>query len=190
MAADCIVAATDALVVAHAEVWTAAAFDDLVTGARRRLAADASSALHLAARIAVAADAVRARLDRLVTDELRPSVDDMRAQLDRLVRAGFVTATGLDRLPDVERYVEAIARRAAKLPEDPRRDRQRMAEVVALENRYRAILERQSRGRVPEDVVDAGWLLEELRVGTFAQSMGTARPVSPQRVAKALAALA
>ena len=133
---------------------------------------------------------MRARLDRLVTDELRPSVDDMRAQLDRLVRPGFVTATGLDRLPDVERYVEAIARRAAKLPEDPRRDRQRMAEVVALENRYRAILERQSRGRVPEDVVDAGWLLEELRVGTFAQSMGTARPVSPQRVAKALAALA
>ncbi len=189
LAADCIGAATDALVVEHGEVWTAAAFDDLVGEARRRLAPDASRALHVAARILVSAHAVRATLDRLVTDELRPSVDDMRAHLDRLVRPGFVTATGLDRLADVERYVEAIGRRAAKLPEDPRRDRQRMAEVVALEKRYRAILDRQPRGRVSEDVVDAGWLLEELRVGTFAQSMRTARPVSPQRVAKALAAL-
>ena len=64
-----------------------------------------------------------------------------------------------------------------------------MAEVVALESRYRAILERQPRGRVPADVVDAGWLLEELRVGTFAQAIRTARPVSAQRVAKVLGAL-
>ena len=64
-----------------------------------------------------------------------------------------------------------------------------MAEIVALEDRYRAVLARQPRGRVPADVVEAGWLLEELRVGTFAQSIRTARPVSAQRVAKVLAAL-
>jgi len=114
----------------------------------------------------------------------------MRAQLDRLVRPGFVTATGTARLADVDRYVAAVGRRADRLPEDPRRDRQRMAEVVALEQRYRAILGRQPRGRIPAAVIDAGWLLEELRVGVFAQSLGTSRPVSPQRVAKALAALA
>jgi ATP-dependent helicase HrpA len=170
-------------------VWTKAEFDVLVAEARRRLVADAAAALDVAARIVESAGSVRATLDRLVTDELRPSVDDMRAQLDRLVRPGFVISTGLARLADVERYVEAIGRRAAKLPEDPRRDRQRMAEVVTLEDRYRAILQRQRRGRVPAEVVDAGWLLEELRVATFAQALGTRRPASPQRVAKALATL-
>ncbi|MFT3855190.1 MAG: ATP-dependent RNA helicase HrpA [Ilumatobacteraceae bacterium] len=189
LAADCIAAATGALVGEHGEVWTAAAFDVLVDDGRRRLAGLAADALVVAARVVASATTVRGVLDRLVIDELRPSVDDMRAQLDRLVRPGFVAATGLSRLADVERYVEAIARRAAKLPEDPRRDRQRMAEVVALEDRYRTILARQPRGRVPAEVVDAGWLLEELRVGTFAQQIRTARPVSPQRVAKALAAL-
>ena len=114
----------------------------------------------------------------------------MRAHLDRLVRPGFVTAAGVGRLDDLERYVEAIARRAARLPDDPSRDRQRMSEVVPLERRYRTILDRQPAGRVPADVVDAGWLLEELRVATFAQAIKTARPASPQRVAKALAALA
>ncbi len=190
LADDCIAAATEALVVEHGEVWTAAAFAALVDDGRRRIAADAAAALVVAARVIAAANTVRATLDRLITDDLRPSVDDIRAHLDRLTRPGFVSAAGTVRLHDVERYVDAIARRAAKLPDDPYRDRQRMAEVVALERRYRTILDRQPRGRVPADVVDAGWLLEELRVATFAQAIKTARPASPQRVAKALAALA
>ena len=37
-------------------------------------------------------------------------------------------------------------------------------------------------------VVEVYWLIEELRVGLFAQRLGTAQPVSPQRIMKALAA--
>ena len=133
---------------------------------------------------------MREALDRLVTDELRPSVDDMRAQLDRLSGPASSPPPATAASPTSSATSTAIGRRAVRLPEDPRRDRQRMAEVVALEQRYRAILDRQPRGRIPAEVIDAGWLLEELRVGTFAQSIGTVRPVSPQRVAKALAALA
>jgi ATP-dependent helicase HrpA len=36
-------------------------------------------------------------------------------------------------------------------------------------------------------LVETRWLLEEYRVSVFAQRLGTAQPVSPQRILKALA---
>jgi ATP-dependent helicase HrpA len=47
-------------------------------------------------------------------------------------------------------------------------------------------------GRIPlaphesEKLVRVRWMLEELRVSLFAQSLGTAETVSPQRIAKIL----
>jgi ATP-dependent helicase HrpA len=190
LAAECVLAAADAVVAEHgADVWSEEEFAALVAAARPRLAVEAGEALRHAAEVVRAASDVRNQLARLVTPAVRPSVDDMRAQLDRLVRPGFVVAAGAGRLADVLRYVRGIERRVLKLPEDPRRDQQRMAEVVALEDRYRAVLARQPRGRVAAEVVDAGWLLEELRVSVFAQSLGTPRPVSAQRVVRTLATL-
>jgi ATP-dependent helicase HrpA len=190
LAADCVLAVADAVVAEHgADVWSEEEFAALVAAARPRLASEAGEVLRVAAEVVRAAGDVRNQLARLVTPAVRPSVDDMRAQLDRLVRPGFVVAAGASRVGDVLRYVRAIERRVVKLPEDPRRDQQRMAEVVALEDRYRAVLARQPRGRVAAEVVDAGWLLEELRVSVFAQSLGTPRPVSAQRVVRALATL-
>ncbi len=40
------------------------------------------------------------------------------------------------------------------------------------------------RGR--DDVTDIGWMVEELRVSLFAQSLGTAGPVSAKRVQRAI----
>ena len=114
----------------------------------------------------------------------------MRAQLRTLVRPGFVTATGLARLRDLGRYLEGVRVRLDKLGDRPARDRELMATARAVEGQYAdavAALPRSRRG--DPDVVDARWLLEELRVSFFAQALGTARPVSAQRVRKALAAL-
>jgi len=44
------------------------------------------------------------------------------------------------------------------------------------------------RRRSP-DVVDIGWLIEELRISLFAQTVGTARSVSAKRVRAAIAAI-
>jgi ATP-dependent helicase HrpA len=54
-----------------------------------------------------------------------------------------------------------------------------------LENRYVALLDRLGR-RVSPDVVELGWQLEELRVGVFAQAVGTNGTVSVKRVQRAL----
>ena len=87
--------------------------------------------------------------------------------------------TGARHLPQLARYLTAISRRLDKLPAAPARDRQLRRQVTALEERYAGLARFDPDG-------DVRWLLEELRVSLFAQSLGTAEPVSEQRVRKAL----
>jgi len=104
------------------------------------------------------------------------------------VRPGFVAATGPARLPELVRYVKAIDLRLSKVPEAPHKDQANLREVVALERRYTELLRRTPRGDVTPEMVEIGWMLEELRVSVFAQTLGAARGTSPARIVKALAA--
>ncbi|MEK7424391.1 MAG: ATP-dependent RNA helicase HrpA [Actinomycetota bacterium] len=188
--ADSTSAAADAVMASHDQpVWNEDEFASLVRHAREELADVTARSVAIAAAVLGGSADLRASLDRLVTPAVQPSVDDMRAQIRRLVRPGFVTATGAGRLPDVLRYLKGIEHRIDKLPEDPRRDQQRLRDVHALEARYSAFIGRLDRGQVTPAVIDLGWMLEELRIGVFAQTVGTSRPVSVQRVAKELARL-
>jgi ATP-dependent helicase HrpA len=114
----------------------------------------------------------------------------MLTQLGCLIRTGFVSLIGLQRLLDVGRYLEAVRVRLDKLGERPGRDRELMERVQALERAYREARDGLSPERRDDaEVADVRWLLEELRVSLFAQALGTARPVSEPRVRKALARL-
>ena len=93
---------------------------------------------------------------------------------------------GSRRLPDVHRYVRGIEYRLDRLAEDISRDLRRMGEVLPLEQRYRALLAAAGRGPVGAELVDVGWLLEELRVSVFAQPVGVHGPVSPKRLRQRL----
>jgi ATP-dependent helicase HrpA len=116
-------------------------------------------------------------------------VTDARAHLQRLVRPGFVTATGIDRLDDLHRYVKGIERRLERVGDDLGRDRRRVDEVSVLERRYAALLDRLPASRVTAEVRDLRWQIEELRISLFAQVLGTKGTVSAGRITKALAAL-
>jgi ATP-dependent helicase HrpA len=131
--------------------------------------------------------AIEDRLGQLGAASLAPSVADVRTHMARLVQPGFVTATGAGRLGDLLRYVCAIEQRLDKLPEHPRRDLDRTLALQELERDYAALRERFAPGPVPDDVADLRWLLEELRVSTFAQVIGTPVPVSEPRLRRALA---
>jgi ATP-dependent helicase HrpA len=150
----------------------------------------AAGAAAQAADLVAAAVALDARFDAARAPVLRPAVDDMRAQVRALVRPGFVAATGLARLRDLGRYLEGVRVRLDKLGERPDRDRDLMHRVRDLERDYADLVAGLPRDRrAAPEVVDLRWLLEELRVSFFAQALGTARPVSEQRVRKALTAL-
>ena len=129
-----------------------------------------------------------AELDRSTNPAIRPLVADVRAQLRELIRPGFVAEAGIRRLPDLDRYLRAAAHRLDKAPANLARDAQALDQVDLVEGRYADLLQalRPSQ-RGAAEVVQIGWMIEELRVSLFAQSIGTAHSVSPQRILKAIA---
>ena len=61
--------------------------------------------------------------------------------------------------------------------------------VLRCEDAYAALVAEVPPGPLPGAVAEVGWLLEELRVSLFAQTLGTAVPVSPARIERELARL-
>ena len=62
--------------------------------------------------------------------------------------------------------------------------------IEQLEDDYARLCARYPAGPLPADVAEVGWLMEELRVSLFAQSLGTAAPVSAKRVRTAMNSVA
>ena len=166
-----------------------------------RLCAAVRSRLHevtgdVVRRVEVAlrlSHAIETRLDDVRGDAARPAVADMRVQLAGLIFPGFVTATGYRRLPHLARYLQGIERRLDKLPENPARDAANMAIAQRVEQAYaHAVTELRGAGLQSQpgpfdgDLREARWMLEELRVSLFAQTLGTQAPVSENRVLAAL----
>ncbi|MCT9820638.1 ATP-dependent RNA helicase HrpA [Microbacterium sp. W1N] len=118
---------------------------------------------------------------------LLSALGDVKGQLAGLVHDRFVSRTGLARLAHLPRYLQGALERVEGLADNPGRDRQRQSEFERA-----ATLYAEAGGTIPVDpaaaaaLVHARWLLEEYRVSLFAQRLGTAEPVSLQRITKAL----
>jgi ATP-dependent helicase HrpA len=103
---------------------------------------------------------------------------------------GFVAATGAARLADLTRYLIAIRRRLDRLPHATEGDRERMARMRAVQDAYDELLHALPPARKrAADVRDLARQLEELRVSLWAQQLGTPRPVSEQRIFRAIDAV-
>ncbi len=181
---DVVVASVEALMAqAGGPALDEAGFARLRDHVAGNLADTVADAVGDVVRILDAARVLEARLEPLRAVPLQPARADVRAQLKRLVYPGFVAATGLARLPDVERYLRAAARRLERLPDATAVDRDRMNAIHDLERIYR---ERLAAAPAAEGLREVPWMLEELRVSHFAQSLGTRGPVSAKRIRRAL----
>ncbi|WP_413231580.1 ATP-dependent RNA helicase HrpA [Microbacterium sp. M28] len=115
-------------------------------------------------------------------------LNDVRSQLAGLVRPGFISATGTERLAHLPRYLDGMLERLNTLANDPGKDRSRMTEYERMARVFE-----DAGGTIPlhqdapPSLVETRWLLEEYRISVFAQRLGTAQPVSPQRIQKVLA---
>jgi ATP-dependent helicase HrpA len=177
---DCVAAALDKLVAdAGGPAWDEAGFTALRTSVRPHLVGTVLDTVGKVTPVLGLAYAVEQRLAGLSG----PAVADIRAQLGALVYRGFVTATGWWRLPDLPRYLRAIERRLDRLAANPGRDAQLMAQVQQIEQEYREL-----RAQVPmsAELIQIRWMVEELRVSLFAQTLGTPYPISATRIYRAL----
>ena len=110
------------------------------------------------------------------------NLDDARAQLDRLVHPGFTRHLPQAQLKHYPRYLKALGQRLDGMLKDPARDQARMLEVQALERQFGQRVDTLG----PERRQQVLYLLQELRVSLFAQTLGTAESVSPKRIARLL----
>lgn len=108
---------------------------------------------------------------------------DIQEQLSFLMYAGFIQKTPIEWLREYPRYFKAINLRLEKLSGAVERDRINMLEIKPL---WQACLERrekhQQQGIIDPELEKFRWMIEELRVSLFAQTLGTKMPVSVKRL--------
>jgi ATP-dependent helicase HrpA len=186
--ADCADAAADALL--DVVPWTRSGFQALRERVATELVPQTQQILGGVEKVLAAAHEVRAALSAETPPAQREALEDVRGQFRRLLPPGFVLHTGQDHLADLARYLAAAARRLERLPRDVDTDRARMQRVRAVQDAYDELVRALPSARAAaEDVRDVGRLIEEFRVSLWAQQLGTSRPVSEQRIFRALDAI-
>ncbi|GAA3529218.1 ATP-dependent RNA helicase HrpA [Zobellella aerophila] len=188
---DCIRAGIHALMRQHgAPAWTPEEFDilkDKVAGELNPTVADIALQVE---EVLSRAQGIKKRLKGKIDLALAMAMSDIQAQLDGLIYRGFVTDTGGERLKDAQRYLEALSKRLDKLAIDPHRDRAHLLKIQNVQTAYQALLNKQPRGKPPTaEVKEIRWMIEELRVSYFAQTLGTPYPISDKRILQQIAAI-
>ncbi len=170
-----------------ATIRTRAEFERVRDALSAAVVDETFQAVSLAARILTASREV----DRAVRSQnsltLLGALNDVRGQIAGLIFPGFLSRIGIARLAHVPRYLQGARERVDGLADNPGRDRQRMTEF----ERASAVFA-EAGGVIPPapdapiSIVRTRWLLEEYRVSLFAQHLGTAEPVSLQRIQRSL----
>jgi ATP-dependent helicase HrpA len=153
---------------------------------RQRLNAGKQQLVELAASVgACSFEALQAyqELNRMLKGAVSPpqlsAISEVREQVQQLIYPGFISATPLNCLPHLGRYLRAAIRRLEKLSGNSQRDRKQ----AALVRRYWQAYEQALAGNPANTGLDEfRWLIEELRVSLFAQELGTSVKVSPERL--------
>ncbi|MFD9864266.1 ATP-dependent RNA helicase HrpA [Streptomyces alboflavus] len=189
---DCARAAADKLIADFGgPAWDEESYRKLYEKVRAEIVDTTVHAVAQVQQVLAAWQACERRLKSTRSPALLANLADVREQLDALIKPGFVTETGLRRLPDLMRYMVAADRRLQQMPTSVQRDTTRMEKVREMRDEYAWLLEQLPQGRpVPREVLDIRWMIEELRVSYFAHALGTAYPVSDKRIVKAIDAAA
>lgn len=124
------------------------------------------------------------------SDYLRREVED---SMKRLLHTGFLTGTPRASLDHLPRYLEAAVirfRRATRDAKGRQQDRRKVETVnrvvTAWEKASEAARSKPFSLAAAEDLRRLQWLLEELRVSQFAETLGTREKVSPERLMRRL----
>ena len=147
------------------------------------------------ARHAAAALKAAREVDRVVGEHtsltLLGTLQEVREHAAALVPDGFITATAPEHLAHLERYLRALAMRVEKAASSPSAASQDAALAFQVSQAQEVVDKARTKAAsLPADpqrealLEEARWMVEELRVSLFAQTLGTSRKVSLQRITK------
>ena len=181
---DCIACAVDKLIADFGGfVWDEAGFEKLRDFVRENLNEVTVDIAQKVEQILSLNHALNQRLKGKMDFTMAFAFSDIKAQLSGLIYPGFVQKSGYDRLPDLQRYLQAIDKRIDKLAQDVNRDRAAMLRVEQVQQAYQQLLAKLPKSKpISDEVAEIRYMIEELRVSLFAQQLGTKYQVSDKRV--------
>ncbi|MFC2660489.1 MAG: DUF3418 domain-containing protein, partial [Actinomyces sp.] len=174
-------------------VRTKAVFAELVALMRDQL----EDEVYRVAQVIVSVLAARQEVERVVGAHtslaLLNTLQEVREHAAALVAPGFVSATPPDQLVHLPRFLRALALRVEKAESSPSQDAAlayQVAEATALVDGARDRASAQPPDAEREAALTrARWLVEELRVSLFAQTLGTSCKVSLKRISRLVAGI-
>ena len=186
---DCLAAAVDSIVAERpgGQVLGPEEFDETLRIVRSQVVARVMDVIDLVGPLMVPSRQVELALAAMTSPVMAAAKADMQAQLRSLLYAGFVADTGFARLRDLERYLRGMLVRCDRAPSQVSRDTERMDTVARVQAEYDVLVAALPPARrAGADVQRLRSMIEELRVSLFAQTLGTAHPVSEKRIYKAM----
>lgn len=186
---DCIACAVDKLIADFGGfVWDEAGFEKLRDFVRENLNEVTVDIAQKVEQILTLTYQLNQRLKGKMDFTMAFALSDIKSQLAGLVYQGFVQKSGYDRLPDLQRYLQAIDKRIDKLAQDVNRDRAAMLRVEQVQQAYQQLLAKLPKSKpISDEVAEIRYMIEELRVSLFAQQLGTKYQVSDKRVLNLIA---
>ncbi|WP_439328274.1 ATP-dependent RNA helicase HrpA [Lonepinella sp. BR2357] len=181
---DCIACGVDKLIADFGGfVWNETDFDKLRDFVRENLNDITVDIAQQVERLLTLTFEINKRLKGKMDFTQAFALSDIKTQLNGLIYQGFVEKTGYARLPDLQRYLQAIDKRLDKLAQDTNRDRAAMLRVEQCQQAYNQLLAKLPKSKPHSaDVLEIRYMIEELRVSLFAQQLGTKYPISDKRV--------
>jgi ATP-dependent helicase HrpA len=186
---DCLAAAVDSIVAQRpgGQVLGPQDFEEVLRLVRSQVVARVMDVIDLVEPLMVRSRQAELALAAMTSPVMAAAKADMQAQLASLMYGGFVAETGVGRLGHVERYLRGIVVRCDRAPSQVSRDAALMDTVARVQGEYDALVAALPPARrTGADVRVLRWMLEELRVSLFAQTLGTAHPVSEKRIYRAM----
>ncbi|WP_233775264.1 ATP-dependent RNA helicase HrpA [Haemophilus influenzae] len=182
---DCIACAVDKLIADFGGfVWDEAGFEKLRDFVRENLNEVTVDIAQKVEQILTLTYQLNQRLKGKMDFTMAFALSDIKSQLASLVYQGFVQKSGYDRLPDLQRYLQAIDKRIDKLAQDVNRDRAAMLRVEQVKQAYQQLLAKLPKSKpISDEIAEIRYMIEELRVSLFAQQLGTKYQISDKRIA-------
>ncbi|VAW85791.1 ATP-dependent helicase HrpA [hydrothermal vent metagenome] len=183
---DLVHATIDAVCIISGEfVRDKKSFDARIEQAKKEIVVRANELAIKVYAILTEYHAVNTRLGSMKKPAWKNAVTDIHRQLNALIYTGFVSATPMEQLPHIRRYIKAIDKRLDKLKLGVAQDERIMAQFLPLLLRYEKTLENNNQPlSAHSERQRYRWMLEELKVSLFAQELKTAMPVSVKRLDK------
>ncbi len=114
----------------------------------------------------------------------------LAGELEHLISSRFLERISYERLAHLPRYLKGLLIRAERAALNPVKHQERLRQVAPYVEALKQLEAQSPRNAEARRERDAyRWMVEEYKISLFAQELGTAVPVSPQRLDRQLEAV-